>query len=515
MTHTTTHAEILTRRSAVNGEPTGLLRTGEMAYSYLPDGTGAGTSTGNGGDRLYIGVGGDVEVAGDLISAGINIIGGKYYTDLLNHPHGTLTAGAALIAGADGFIDNINVSTALQVNGTLTVDGLSDLFSAIIDSASIRALAVQELLVDSATVNSDLTVSGTSNLSVANINGTLTVVGLTDLSTATIDSADIQTLAVQTLLVDSATVNGDLAVLGVTELVAAAIDSASITSLAVQSLLGDSATINGTLTVIGLSDLATASIDSADIQTLAVQTLLSDSATINGTLTVLGVSDLFAATIDSASITALAVQELLVDSATVNGDLTVSGTSSLSEVDVSQNLLVDGNLDVGGTTNLVDLILAGNLTVQGTTTTINSTNVTINDKVLILADSAATPLEADSSGIAIAGSNASILYKYLGDKWVTNKDLDVTGNLYINGIQFEQLVDSEVNNLLVEGEGIDLEYNDGAGTLTISAEFADSDNAGVASFGAWADSAETLKQFAVDAVGSVTIKYIDCGSYGT
>ncbi len=69
------------KRSSTSGNPT-TLGAGELAYSALTN------NDSNGGDRLYIGIG--TETAGD--AANHIVIGGKYFTDLLDHTRGTLTA---------------------------------------------------------------------------------------------------------------------------------------------------------------------------------------------------------------------------------------------------------------------------------------------------------------------------------------------------------------------------------------------------------------------------------------
>ena len=77
------------KRSGTSGAPSAL-RNGEMAYSYLDDASG---NISNGGQRLYIGTG--TEAAG--AAANIDIIGGKYFTEKLDHALGTLTASSALL----------------------------------------------------------------------------------------------------------------------------------------------------------------------------------------------------------------------------------------------------------------------------------------------------------------------------------------------------------------------------------------------------------------------------------
>jgi len=83
------------------------------------------------------------------------------------------------------------------------------------------------------------------------------------------------------------------------------------------------------------------------------------------------------------------------------------------------------NGDITATGNL---IVAGNLTVQGNVTAVNSTELTIEDKLITLASGAATAAEANGAGIFINGSSASLMYSSSGNKWVLNKLLDMGSN---------------------------------------------------------------------------------------
>ena len=74
---------------------------------------------------------------------------------------------------------------------------------------------------------------------------------------------------------------------------------------------------------------------------------------------------------------------------------------------------------VGDNTGTVQIL--GNLQVEGTQTVINSTTVSINDKNIVLADSAANAAAADGAGITINGASASLTYAASGDKFVFNK----------------------------------------------------------------------------------------------
>jgi hypothetical protein len=97
------------KRSSVAGNPN-TLAAGELAYSALTD------NGSNGGDRLYIGIG--TETAGN--AANHFVIGGKYFTDMLDHTRGTLTANSAIITDADSKIDDLKVDNLELNSNTLS-----------------------------------------------------------------------------------------------------------------------------------------------------------------------------------------------------------------------------------------------------------------------------------------------------------------------------------------------------------------------------------------------------------
>jgi hypothetical protein len=79
------------------------LGAGELAVTY-----GDASSQSNGGDRLYIG--------NSAANANL-IIGGKYFTDLIDHVHGTLTASSGLITDSSSKLDNLKVDN-IDFNGS-------------------------------------------------------------------------------------------------------------------------------------------------------------------------------------------------------------------------------------------------------------------------------------------------------------------------------------------------------------------------------------------------------------
>ena len=118
------------KRSSVSGNPS-TLAAGELAYSALTD------NGSNGGDRLYIGIGS--ETAGN--AANHYVIGGKYFTDMLDHTAGVLTASSALVVDSSKKLDELLVDN-LSLNGS-TVSSTGEI---ILASASGITLQTSEYI---------------------------------------------------------------------------------------------------------------------------------------------------------------------------------------------------------------------------------------------------------------------------------------------------------------------------------------------------------------------------------
>ena len=93
---------------------------------------------------------------------------------------------------------------------------------------------------------------------------------------------------------------------------------------------------------------------------------------------------------------------------------------------------------IGDNTGTVKIL--GNLQVEGTQTVINSTTITLNDKNIVIADSAADSAALDGSGITFGGTNVvdnpTFQYSHASNRFVFNRNIqadsfygDVTGNV--------------------------------------------------------------------------------------
>jgi hypothetical protein len=88
----------------------GTLEQGELAYIY--DTSATDTDAGGNGGRLYIG---DPTTNTNTPLK----IGGKYYTDMMDHVQGTLTADAAILVDANKAVDELFIGNSTTVGGTI------------------------------------------------------------------------------------------------------------------------------------------------------------------------------------------------------------------------------------------------------------------------------------------------------------------------------------------------------------------------------------------------------------
>jgi len=173
------------RRSTGTAAPSSVLALGEMGYAY-----GSGTQA-NGGDRLFIGTGGET----DNIANVVDVIGGKYFTNLLDHVHGTRTASSALIVDSNGKLDVLDVDNLKLDTNTLSSTNtngniiLNPAGTGTIEMDAITNFASSATFTGLVNANAGIAVD-TNKFTVADttgntlIAGTLGVTGETTLSSA-------------------------------------------------------------------------------------------------------------------------------------------------------------------------------------------------------------------------------------------------------------------------------------------------------------------------------------------
>src|SRR6056300_1392601 len=135
----------------------------------------------------------------------------------------------------------------------------------------------------------------------------------------------------------------------------------------------------------------------------------------------------------------------------IDTDDVSEGSSNLYYTDARVGTYISGNRDYGNITttgyiagpatftidpaavgdNTGTVVIAGNLQVDGTTTTINSTTLTVDDLNITLASGAANAAAANGAGITVDGASATITYDGTNDEWDFNKGINVDSNTLV------------------------------------------------------------------------------------
>ena len=105
-----------------------------------------------------------------------------------------------------------------------------------------------------------------------------------------------------------------------------------------------------------------------------------------------------------------------------------------------------------GDATAVNLTISGNLTVNGTTTNINSTNLVVEDKNIILGD-AETPTDttADGGGMTLKGAtDKTFNWVDATDAWTSSEHINLASGkaLYLNGTLLKDVVETLTNKTL-------------------------------------------------------------------
>ena len=429
--------------------PSSLLKTGEIAYTY-----GTGTQA-NAGQRVFIGVG--AESGG--IASGQEIIGGKYFTDLLDHAHGTTTANSALIVDGQKHITELNIgSLALEASGGSgqVVTAISTDTSMGGGSASNANLATQlaiKTYVDAQITAQDLDFQGDTGgaLSIDLDSEVFTIAGTAN-EIETAGSGNTITIGLPT----NVDIAGDLDV--------ATLDvatSAEIASAKIEDLTDNRVVIAGT------------------------GGELEDDAnfTFNGTTLDVGAGNFTVAQASGNTVVGGTLQ--------VNGNVTLGNASS-------DTVETQGNLTVGG-----------NLTVQGTTTSVNSTQTTLTDPMIELAKDTSSADGLDR-GVRFKYHNGSAVKDgFFGldiqtERFIFTKDEDFSGGenastpfhdaqfggVFAGNVQLGITGDNEIDttsgNLTLDSAGGTVTVDDNlsvTGTVSLTNDLAVSEGGtGVSSF---------------------------------
>ena len=368
------------KRSTTTASPT-TLTNGELAYSAV-----------NGGShKLFIGRPGGG-------SGDIDAIGGKYFTDIIDSATSSNTVSTLVLRDGSGnfsagtitatsffgpLTGNVtgNADTATSATSALTVTNAAQ--PNITSLGTLTALTVDNLNLDANTISST-----TGNLNITPAAGSLLVLD----GTINID-AGVVTGATS---ITSTSFTGSLTGNASTATVLATPRNFSITGDAAATAVSFDGSANVVLDVTLASTGVVADTygSSTNIPVITVDTkgrvtalstaAISSSFTIsdgantdvfnNGeTLTFTGGTGV-TSLVSNNNVAFSIGQNVATTSNVTFNDVSVNGTLASNDI-TSTNISVTGNA-----------IITGNLTVQGTTTSVESTTVTIDDPVIALAD---------------------------------------------------------------------------------------------------------------------------------
>src|SRR6056300_445368 len=254
-------ATIIQMKRSSNTSAPSTLKLGELAYTY-----GTGTQ-GNLGDRLFIGEGG---VDGNGDANNISVIGGQYFTDMLDHVAGTLTGSSALIVDANLAIDQAIVGNSLTTGGQVKFNEGTNNGTAFIGLKAPDAVTTSTTFVlpdGDGTTGQFLKTDGSGNLDFATVNQFIDLAG--DTGTDTYNTAETLTFA------------GGA---GLTQTVTDNTVTVTATSLTNANLSGSAGITNANLSTAGQITLgsSTLTLGATTTDIAGLTSLVVDDITING-----------------------------------------------------------------------------------------------------------------------------------------------------------------------------------------------------------------------------------------
>ncbi len=336
-----------------------------------------------------------------------------------------------------------SINSDLSQLHTYTASVTADLTNLHTYTASINA-DLSQLHTYTASVNADLTQIHTYTASVS--------ADLTNLHTYTASvNSDLSNLHTYT-----ASVNSDLS-----------------------NLHAYTSSINTKFTTLGSY---TSSIDSK-FTTLGAYTSSIDSKfTTLGTYTSSIDSKFVAVGSTTASLNAYTASQdtknatLAIYTASVNSDLsnlhtyTASVNADLSQLHTYTSSLKSA-IDVSG----ANLTIYGDLTVQGNTTTLNTSELIVEDKLLALASGSTTSAQADGAGLYISGANASMLWDNTNSNLVFNQKISSSVGFKGNGSEITGVTAASVDYYNVTNRPVGIvsgsTSNERIATLTQSLDY--------------------------------------------
>ena len=274
-------ATIIRIKRSANATAPSTLKLGEMAYAY-----GTGTAS-NGGDRLYIGTGG-TDGSGNANS--IDVVGGKYFTELFPTSNGTVTSEKLITTDSNNRIDTMVFGNSNTNAGQITFNEALNNGSNNIVLKAPTSLANSSTIVlpDGAGSQGQFlkVISANAGEATLGFDAVDTTLTLEDSAGSTIDYSTANTLLLTgDGTIDTAATANTITIkvqdggIGTTQLANSSVTSAK--------LANDSITIGGTAVSLGnsITDLSGLTSAVVDDLTLNGQDISTTSSNKNITLT--------------------------------------------------------------------------------------------------------------------------------------------------------------------------------------------------------------------------------------
>jgi hypothetical protein len=361
-------SNILIKRS------TGSTAPGTITYGELALTTGANGTQANAGDRLF---------AGDNNGAA-QVVGGRFFTDMLDHVHGTVTASSAVLVDSNSKVDTWNVDDInLNANVITTATTDADLIFRANGTGKLVIEDGQELefgttgdvefvFNDSDAVVDIKRVAGTPDLRIAD--DMKLHFGTDKDSSVYYDEAASDKLQVEGAHWNFAT--------GVLLNVADTTDASNVSTASTTFEGGIGVAATAWVKDLKVDDNTTLGTANTDILTVNATTTFHNGVTFNGQTTITG------STSQTGSIE--------IDNLKMDGN-------TLSTINSIQELIIDPYPAGGDADGLV--IIKGDLQIDGTTTTVNSASMSVNDPTIELGDPT-TPVTVKT--LATFAGNATV-----------------------------------------------------------------------------------------------------------
>lgn len=496
------------KNSGTSGAPSAVA-TGEFAYSHQ---TG---SQANGGDRLYIGTG--TETGG--VAANIEVIGGKYFTAMMDHVHGTNTASSAVILDTNQKIDVWNVDnltmdgnslTSTDTNGDITIDpngtgNINLTGPTVVTGASTLTGAVTQTAGDvsfttstAGNITLDATATGTVSLiGAVSINGALAQTGNSSVS----GQLDVDNIRLDGNTISTTDTNGNLifAPDGSGEVV---INATSALTIPVGSTAQRPSNVTGQIR-FNNTDGRFEGYDGNAWAGLGGVVDVDQDTFIRAETAPTNDND------DLEFFTGGTKRATMSTTGMIFDDATMTFQAGKIKIDDDTISTTSGGvmyLDPNPAGSAGSVVIEGNLTVNGVQTTVNSNTVTIDDPVFTLAgDTAPTSNDGLDKGIEFRWYDTAAKMGFFGYDLSDNRfkmieDATESAGTYTGTVSGVQFGNAKLTSITMDAAGTGYAQN---GVLVT-----DSNDDVV-----YKTSATDGHVLQVNASGVPFFGHIDCGTY--